>query len=181
MEFNRKLINEGSERERTQQQDIVDIIKNKGKKEVQEVMATKQLDNLSYQKFRRTLGLFINDLNKINSSDIYEMEYDDLDEDVLSKLFYDIILLSTSWNSIVTSLSLMKYQSLEQKDKNKVYVDIKTVLPVVKLIKINSSEFVNLLDIDDTKIYEDSNKVLNEIIEQIESNIFSIVSTPIRN
>tara|TARA_R110000868_G_scaffold71798_2_gene209881 strand:- start:604 stop:1134 length:531 start_codon:yes stop_codon:yes gene_type:complete len=176
MEFNRKRINEGVERERTQQQDIIDIIKNKGKKEVQEVMATKQLDNLSYQKFRRTLGLFIKDLNYIidSAEDVFNNpNYDNV------KLFYShIILLSTNWNTLVSSLTLMKYPSLEQKDKNKVYQDIKPLLG--GLIQIKNISDNNANNIDAT-IKDDSDKVLNEIIEQIESNTFSIVSTPIRN
>lgn len=149
-----------------------DIIRNliKGKKEIQEVEETKQLNTLDYQKFRRTFNLFSDKLyTAISKVNEYEDTGDVDDSDNLFSTLQSINNLALAWNNVVISLSLLSYKTLNQNDKTKIY---NIILEKKKdLVVLNNY-------LDDPKFADtsDQKKIVNDIIKQIDENLFDQIS-----
>jgi hypothetical protein len=160
-----RLYGEAVANQQRQDEEIRQAIK--GRKEVQEVLETKQLKELDFQKFRRTYNEFIKDVDyALNVIENYVPTGDATEEfNTLNK----ISDLAMSWNNVVISLSIMGYKNLEQKDKTKIY----------EILKSMRGSLETLLQYITDGRFVDSNqqqKVLNQIIGQLNTNIYDQIS-----
>ncbi len=172
-----RLISEAVKRQLSQQQDFIQKIKRKGRKEIEEVEETKQLDNISYQRFRRTLGLVIEAINEA-SENIRDAIDDPKDLDKPYNAFASVTDIIEDWNNMIVSLSLMGYNKLEKNDKDKVYNDIKTILPALEGLRRIVDRNAQVFNVDQ-ELINNAEDTVNKMIEQIKSNIFAPISIPV--
>jgi len=160
-----RLYGEAVANQQRQDEEIRQAIK--GRKEVQEVLETKQLKEVDFQRFRRTYNAFIVTVNDALNTTKNYVPTGDITQEL--KALNKVSDLALAWNNVVISLSIMGYKNLEQKDKTKIYAILKSMRGNLDSI---------LLYLSDGR-FVDSNqeqKVLNQIIGQLDTNIYDQIS-----
>ena len=169
------LTAESVEDERRQQTNLIKEIQKRGDKEI-DVMPTKYLDEASYQKFRRTLGLIIKQINESNNA-LLEFDADQDDETLEYNALTDVSNIVLKWNEMCVSLSLLGYDKLYPTDKQKIYKDISTLKPYFQQLLVRTDPAA--MDFSQEDMLKNTNKSIDDMIRQIDSNIFKPVTVPI--
>lgn len=175
-ELTRKIASEASKQDKRTYEDVINKIKRKGEKEIQEVLETKQLNNVDYQKFRRALGLLIKSMNTAIES-IRDAADDLTDQDKSYDALTNVIDIVEYWNNLGVSLTLMGYDKLEQNDKIKINNDLQPLSPAIRRLEqyIISIGF----NFGEPDLVKNALDVLSQMIEQLNTKMFKTISVPL--
>jgi len=161
-----RLYGEAIRRQMAQDEEISNKIKSRGKKEVVEVLATKEMDKRDYQFFLRLISNI--------GYEIYQALHS-AEEGMDAGLVESIANIISDWNNIISALSRLKYNSLNPSDKAKVYNNLKELKPSLEQI---SARLAHLAVGDN--VYNGLKDKIDLIIRQINENVFDQVSYPLK-
>lgn len=177
-----RLSDESVEDQRRIHYDVLKKIKEREKEEKEEeVKATKYLDEYSFQRFKRSVGVVILNMNEASE---YLAEGSAVgatasDERLALEGASDII---TVWNNVVISLGILGYKKLFPTDKKKVDDVLNSLLPQLNVIleKVKSAKN-SYVHVPSQNTFDVVISALDDVITQIQSKNFKSVPYPIYN
>lgn len=173
-----RLTGEAVEDQNRQQIELINKIKAQGQHDLDR-MPTKELDDISYQKFRRTLGLIIKQIN-VASERLQDFLANPGDDEKEYNALTDISNIVSVWNEMTVSLSLLGYNNLRPVDKQKINDDINKLRPYLERLRTrldpNDLNFANFTDIE---LLRNIHRSIVDMIEELDSKIFKPISVPV--